>query len=187
MVILMPSWLTSQPLDFYSIKWKFSDTCIRGLFCFARGKYIKPQAHGEYLHNTPFFLLLTLGTSPRWVILGCAFSTANWGNSTFSSLNFFLFLSMSTLTRGKSSASSTLQADSLSIWCVKKLKGQDTYKRRLDQMSAWSILHIKCIPSSVHIEYMQIHAYLCICVHICIYSKENEVKTRNTVKCRKMK
>lgn len=89
MVILMPSWLTSQPLDFYYIKWKVSDTCIRGLFCFARGQYIKPQAHGGYLHNTPFLLLLTLGTSPRWVILGCAFSTANWGNSTFSSLDFF--------------------------------------------------------------------------------------------------
>ena len=39
-------------------------------------------------------------------------------------------------TERKSSASSTLQKDSLSIGCVKKLKGQDTYKRRLDQMSA---------------------------------------------------
>ena len=90
-------------------------------------------------------------------------------------------------TERKSSASSTSQADSLSVGCVKKLKDQDTYKRRLHQMSTSSILHIKFIPYSVHIEYMQIHAYLCICVHICIYSKKNEVKTRNTVKCRKMK
>ena len=36
-------------------------------------------------------------------------------------------------------------------------------------MSAWSVLHIEFIPYSVHIEYMQIHAYLCIWVYIYMY------------------